>query len=172
MKRLEINGGGSGPALGKMAVAAADGRVLRRAADIVESHGLCQGWYARDADGGQVDETDPHAESFCIRGALHKAVVDLRSEGTPGHDRLIGDQEHNCLMLVRSFLLRKGVLISVVKYNDRPGRTAAEVAGLLRDVAAGAPPEREFSAFLVDDPEADEPAGGQPAREEELRETA
>lgn len=85
--------------------------VLTRAADLLEEFGWRQGDYGSKREG-----------TFCMLGAVDAACGDL------------GANFHNdgvCLALYKSF-----EDASVVKWNDAPGRTKAEVVAKLRDAAA------------------------------------
>lgn len=92
--------------------------VLLRAADRVE-RGWTQGAQARDEYDCGVPSTHPSAVCWCAIGAI---CVEARPDWR-GYDRA---------MLALSAVLGVG---GVARWNDEPGRTAAEVAAAMRKAA-------------------------------------
>ena len=92
-------------------------KVLRRAAEIVDQ-GWTQGCEARDAFRNQVPFNDPAAVRWCLGGAVNLAALEAGLK----HSRPI-------------FTALMKVDYSPSMWNDAPGRTADEVAGLLRRAA-------------------------------------
>ncbi len=106
-------------------IAAAE--TLQRAAEMVGRPG---GWtqraWARNANGDQVDHSDPGAVSFCPSGAISRACHDVGS--------------YDALELAYGALLRhvRGALVST--WNDSPERTQADVVHALTIAAGGIAP--------------------------------
>jgi hypothetical protein len=100
--------------------------ILDRAADLVERPG---GWtqdaLARDADGIGCDSMAARAVCWCAIGAIECAAEDDADAAAAA-------------VLVRDELVRTGRPRSLSRFNDALGRTAAEVAGLLRNAARAA----------------------------------
>lgn len=97
--------------------------VLERAANLIEPEGAwTQDWFARDVIGREVEAIDPHANCWCVRGAVFAVCgsdsVDEEAIFNPLHD-LLGFE-----------------LMSVEEWNDDPDRTQTEVVAKLREAAA------------------------------------
>ncbi len=90
--------------------------LLIRARERIEK-GWCQGACAKNADGDDVDATDPDATSFCIRGAI-LAVGPL---GYAVRSSAYGLLEN---VIDR---VSKSPCDSLAGYNDAYGRTHAEI---------------------------------------------
>ena len=101
-------------------------RVLLRASKILED-GWCQGYWARSGIGDRVMENDPRAVSFCIRGALCKAITD---EKLPAMHAI--SYEHTLMKRLKETLSLQGEPIfgHIDTWNDLPDRTQDEVVEL------------------------------------------
>lgn len=82
---------------------------LNAAADLIETKGWCQGFYTNDAGG------------MCIEGALIRATE--------------ADERDSVGLFTNAAAAIIAHGKGFVAFNDTPGRTAAEVIGLLRDTA-------------------------------------
>lgn len=90
-------------------------KVLETAAEVINERGWCQGIYRKDS--GEV----------CAIGAL--VTADCRLElGGQAYPRAVGAVSGAAHRLDPE-------VMSVVEWNDRPGRTKDEVVQLLRDTA-------------------------------------
>lgn len=99
-----------------------DAKVLRRAAEIVETPGQwCQGALARDALDLRVEANDPRAAKWCLVGAIKKAQCDVL-----GPDGWEAGFPEAAIDIADGY---QGI------WNDKPGRTADEVAAALREAA-------------------------------------
>lgn len=101
--------------------------ILLLAADEFEEEGnWCQKAHARRADGSACPVFDPAAASYCVLGLV---------------DRITGDRDIHTY--VRAIDLIHDVLqdVTVVGWNDTPGRTVGEVVALLRQAAGRYPAE-------------------------------
>lgn len=115
-----------------VAPAVTEADVLRRAADLLEEFGWCQGDYAKPANGlgpaGLSDPCDQTVQAFCMAGAYYRAACDLgRSVTHPGDcekqlRHLVPDQWRGSISL----------------WNDESTRTKAEVVQRLREAAEAA----------------------------------
>ena len=94
------------------------GRVLDRAADIIEENGWCQGELARTLDGEGCFPNDPRAASFCIEGA-----VKLASDGD-------GMLQFNAF-----HRMKRALSESPADWNDRASMTKGRVIRNLRMMA-------------------------------------
>lgn len=83
---------------------------LREARKLIE-RGWCQDAYALDANGDEIRENDPSAVCWCASGAL---LVDLNHP-----DPIV----HRARMMFRRAIKND----FIPGWNDRPGRTQAEV---------------------------------------------
>ena len=105
-------------------------KILLDAAELVEC-GWLQGTLAASLNGCPVPAADPRACRWCIIGAIEAAA-------TAG-----GVERHPVLTLVWDRLSGVGssstAAADLAEWNDMPGRTAAEVAALLRSVAGKLP---------------------------------
>jgi hypothetical protein len=88
---------------------------LRRALQVLEQKGWCQGALARDRYGVSVDCFDVNAESVCMIGALHLAIPS-KQIGITDAANALGD-------IIRD---------SIALWNDRPGRTKDEVIAMFK----------------------------------------
>lgn len=95
-------------------------QVLLRAAELV-GRGWCQGTYALDAEGRQVDPTQPEAVAWCVAGAMIRAAFELAPN--------IADAQSLYSEAYARFIGQAG---SVATWNDRRGRTKDEVIEELR----------------------------------------
>jgi hypothetical protein len=98
--------------------------VLHRAADLIEEFGWCQAVSARDVRGEGTSIVSPEAVSFCIGGAVLRAGLDLgldlyRPKGWTDYRRGYADE----------------LLGYHWDWNDKRGRTKAEVVARLRSAA-------------------------------------
>jgi TolB-like protein len=94
----------------------------RIVSDLTEARKLLEkGWtqnaYARNANGVAVDEENPNACSFCVRGALNRAHASLETH----------------LLVGRVVKERTGGLW-VHLWNDAPGRTREEVLAMIDEI--------------------------------------
>jgi hypothetical protein len=95
---------------------------LHRAADLLEEFGWTSGKLCRDSDGkGLSDARDPSAVSFCVSGAMGRAAMDL------GGGTALWDDAFR--------ILHQRLGAGPVEWNDRLGRTKAEVVSALRSAA-------------------------------------
>lgn len=102
--------------------------VLLRAAEILEPEGAwTRGYYARNKGGAFTDHLSISACSWCLEGALSRAAVEL--ETSPQDDLYVSARAR--LIPLTGF--------SLVKFNDAPDRTQAEVVATLRATAAAQP---------------------------------
>lgn len=90
--------------------------------DLTEARKLLEkGWtknaYARNANGVSVEEDNPNACSFCVRGALNRAYASLETH----------------LLVGRVVKARTGGLWLHL-WNDAPGRTQGEVLAMIDEV--------------------------------------
>ena len=97
-------------------------RALERAANIVDA-GWCQGFHAVDAYGEGCLSNDKAAVRFCAIGAIHRAVCD--EDLPPRTSRLAIVAMENALGCC-----------AVGMWNDDERRTADEVSGMMRELAA------------------------------------
>ena len=105
--------------------------VLTRAAELIETRGWYQGWFACDANGDPVlpdassyaASTSPRACRFCALGAM-RAIA--------GRDDAAW---HNAAAALNEVVRRDGYM-SVDDFNDSVTRTQAEVISALREAAA------------------------------------
>lgn len=98
--------------------------VLREAARLVRQ-GWSQGAFARDWKGHTVLVRSFRATNFCAVGAIRYWC------GETNHDLALR-AEQKLLEVLR----RRDSALTVVKFNDAPGRTADEVAAALEEAAA------------------------------------
>jgi hypothetical protein len=106
--------------------------VLLDAADLVDA-GWSQQASARDADGVHVSTDDPHAVKFCPFGAIIKVV----RKGSQVHTKSQYALESAAAELLhRRINMRRVRRLSIPAWNDRPRRTAAQVAKAMREAAA------------------------------------
>lgn len=104
-----------------------DADVLERAADLLEEFEHAKGFYAKDLNGWHTTPCASNVTSFCISGAVARALVDLGiGEGDDGKYGF-------------RFLFSRGVFDpvseSAVRWNDMPDRTRGEVVARLRGAA-------------------------------------
>ncbi len=97
--------------------------VITRALELLEIYDLAKGWYARDANGGEIDISNADACSFCSLGFLGRAAYDIC--GMPSQE--YEDAENAISKLVRSI---PGSDYNIPKYNDRPGTTKQDIIDL------------------------------------------
>jgi hypothetical protein len=88
------------------------GKMILKAADWLEEHGWCQGWM--DDDRGRS----------CAMGAVWNVTKDMKIYVVAA--RRIG----------RAASIDYGSPSSVVRWNDKPGRTAEEVMAIMRHAAS------------------------------------
>ena len=102
--------------------------VLLKAASIVEE-GWCQGFLVKGPRQGWRE-----SQQHCATGAINRASYDLLGEGFAWEDKKspmraladsLGEEEKEEGM----------TWLSVAQWNDKPGRTAAEVAAAMRQAA-------------------------------------
>lgn len=120
--------------------------VLVRAHDILSQPGAwCQDVQARRQDGQQTYALDMDAYQWCAYGAVLRAAAevtgylsDARSiqPWPPGREGVTSwsHMADTTRLAIRAMMVAScyGAEYSMVQYNDTPGRTQAEVAGLLR----------------------------------------
>lgn len=100
-------------------------QILLEAAALIRQPGCwTQGVNARDANGIVVNSLDPSAQCWCAIGSITKAA----DGGLRDIDQAIA--------LMRTVLPSVAFISS---WNDRPGRTAEEVAAKLEEAAATFP---------------------------------
>lgn len=87
-------------------------KILDEAKDLIEK-GWHQGYFAQNADGRDVDSSDPNACAFCVLGAVFHAAGD-KPAGL-AYDALIA--------------VSPGGMPA--EFNDQPGRTKEEVLDLI-----------------------------------------
>lgn len=99
-----------------------DEEIRRRAADLLEEFGWCQGAFARDPSGSPYFARDKEAVAFCARGALIRAglALGLASNWADLAQAQITEQ------------ISAAIFCRLDEWNDDPGRTKAEVVALLR----------------------------------------
>lgn len=98
-----------------------DGKILRRAAELVEQ-GHCKNFLAATGDGlGLFDPLLPQAERWCMGGAIIKATAEITGET---------DYISACDVWKRHMTFK------LVYWNNAPERTSDEVAHGLRKLAA------------------------------------
>lgn len=110
--------------------------VLNRAADLLEEFGHCKFWPAKDEDGLYVLPTEHRAVTFCLTGAIERALFDLsgwrwrenRDDKTCAGYRLL----RGCAEAVWATGVPRN---NEPQWNNEPGRTKAEVVAKLRDAA-------------------------------------
>ena len=100
--------------------------IALHAADLVEE-GWCQGAMALNVKGQACRIDDEEATRFCLDGAIHRSTLDLVGPG--GWPIALRDE------LLKHPAIRGHASPRISKYNDWPGRTAEEVATVLRDTA-------------------------------------
>lgn len=95
--------------------------VLDRAADLIEPEGAWQqGTWARDVSGKAVTLWCDKATCFCMRGAVVRASGLSMSAELTGINAALGFRRAS----------------QMARWNDREGRTQAEVVAKLREAAA------------------------------------
>lgn len=93
--------------------------VLAKAADLIEPEGAwIQRSYARDRMGHFVDYTSPGAACWCAEGAIFRQIPDADMSDVNAVWRFIAMAEPEAH--------------DTPYWNDRPGRTQAEVVAALR----------------------------------------
>jgi hypothetical protein len=97
-------------------------KVLRRARDMVAA-GWCQGSAARNSAGTPVSAASDDACQFCLYGAVARAAWYLRDF----------DAEGTAICAIR---LAGEIDGGLIRWNDQPSRTQADVVNLL-DLAIG-----------------------------------
>ena len=103
---------------------------LARAARIVLTNGLMQGSLF-DYDQAERDQIPPQECRVCGLGAIHTAIT-----GTPSPERWTNDRYTAVTDHLADFLFAHyGGEMTLPKFNDKPGRTAVQVARLLRKAA-------------------------------------
>ena len=106
--------------------------------------GWCQNAPAVDAVGESVNPLYVGARAWCLTGAIERAYVEqhhgpLLTESavkTPERYRRGEDVLAQIGWLVAPVFLRRGIPLDAPDWNNYPGRTASEVAALLREMAA------------------------------------
>ena len=88
-----------------------------KAWELLEKKDWCQGAYAKNAIGENVEPTSPNACSFCIVGLLHATYpvwkVHPLLQNLRNHSRIMG---------------------RVPEWNDHPSRTKEEVLTVLKEL--------------------------------------
>jgi hypothetical protein len=92
---------------------------LLKAAELVDIH-WCQKAWAIDAEDKPCPSMSPAARRFCAAGAIRRVAPDQATE-------------RRAIAIAEEHIDR--VFIALENWNDAPGRTAAEVAALLRHAA-------------------------------------
>lgn len=107
-------------------------RVLRGARYLIQ-RGWCRGTPARDAMGQPTDVTQPDAVSFCLEGALWRAMEDLGMMATR-----LNPNFHPTMREVRRFLRQHlPYQIPLWIWNDQRERTQEDVLRLLDRAIGG-----------------------------------
>ena len=106
--------------------------VLRKAADLLESVGWCQGTDARHEDGTRCDHMfDDGAAAYCAVGAIEHVVGHCDYEKW---ERTVESAKRRLLTFIEdreSARYRDDLFVSV--WNDTIGMTAEEVVGTMRE---------------------------------------
>jgi hypothetical protein len=97
-------------------------QVLLAAADLLETTGWTQAYYARDSAGNPVASEDKNAACFCTYGALRR-VTKSRKEN------------HVTRLILEETLRRITGDDYILNWNDKPGQTAENVIATLRKAA-------------------------------------
>lgn len=101
--------------------------VLHRAADLLGEFGWWQGGYC---PGGNLESAD----RFCAAGAIRRSIADFRGVNAgliSGNDPLLRE----CLSALGMNPYNGIGTTTVADWNDKPGRTKAEVVARLREAA-------------------------------------
>jgi len=92
--------------------------IVAEVINLLETKGWCQEYYALDKFGSPVHEKTPEACHFCGLGALNR-VTPLQLDGELWNIREIFGAVHG---------------VTIIKYNDAPGRTKAEVISAFKEL--------------------------------------
>ncbi len=112
--------------------------VLDRAIDLLMKFGWCQGTYAKDKEGRNIDLSSERAASFCVIGSIRRALEE-RKEMLPGQrwdtrDLIVREVARQA----RTWDCSDPMLAD---WNDAETRTKAEVVNVLTIVRDGWPEE-------------------------------
>ena len=113
-------------------------RDLVAAAEVVD-RGWCQGTLAKDRHGAGVMSCDPDAVAWCANGAVYRAVegpagiVLMSNEALARADAALELLAQRVDFVGQHSLDPLDPATVVARWNDAAGRTAAEVAAMLRD---------------------------------------
>ena len=107
---------------------------LAHAARIILTNGLMQG-SLYDYEQADRDGIPPQQCRMCGLGAIHTAIT-----GTPSPERWTSDRYNAVTDHLNDYLFHLyGGAMTLPKWNDQPGRTATQVARLLRKAALWTP---------------------------------
>jgi hypothetical protein len=114
-------------------------KILLRAAELV-AMGWTTGAGARNAGDARVRGTSPIAVSWCLTGAVFRALFEIVGlDGYEGREASIVDSVNFWWVLMQPLhraLARRGCPEHVVEWNDRWCRAPADAEALLREAAA------------------------------------
>jgi len=114
-------------------------KILLRAAELVAT-GWTTGAGARSAGDARVRGTSPIAVSWCLTGAVFRALFEIVGlDGYEGREASIVDSVNFWWVLMQPLhraLARRGCREHVVEWNDRWCREPADAEALLREAAA------------------------------------
>jgi len=99
--------------------------VLREAALEIDDGHWIQGAFARDLEGKDVGILDPKACSFCMYGAIGKALHETLSRNL----RLVVCDHLN------RYIFNRFKADGIIKFNDSVCRTGEQASRVLRDAA-------------------------------------
>lgn len=83
---------------------------------------------ARDADGLDVDPRDPDATCFCLSGAIERCY----GEATYRERGRVDQRIRRAIAVEKGFDPRAWSIVSIIGWNDTPGRTITEIRRVVR----------------------------------------
>ena len=114
-------------------------RLLRKAANVLKTHGWNRVLKAKNSCGHHVDPLDPDANSFCLVGALLRANgkrVESYYHGTV-NNYTPSDLKENKTYYEAITNLRARTKIGLWEFNDKFGTTKEDVIKVLLETANG-----------------------------------
>ena len=105
-------------------------KIISEAADLLESHGWCQGHYHVDVNGEIMlwDEPAKEGDCFCMMGAINHILSKNKDNYHVPYNLI---STHLC-----NKLQDKGLAHSPMGFNDHPDRTKKEVVAFMRSAVA------------------------------------